>query len=260
MSTDFVSIHEEYAQLRDHPIRRRFRYRYLIVAIISFSAVIATGITGFWRWAFAKELYGPAVLWQWISPAFWAAVVFLLLGAAALLIYISLRKSEVQTSPIGITIQKRRNLNLIPWDSISDIHISSVQYGLLRLVWAEKTELMITTKDGKKEKIDERFEDFNTLISTVKKHVYPTLLDRYKRDFNLGEPINFGPLMLTSQGILNGRKMTRWSEIDRIRVRHGRIEIFAFENTRGPRLSIPTHKIPNIDLCVQLMYQLGPVK
>jgi len=70
--------------------------------------------------------------------------------------------------------------------------------------------------------------------------------------------MKFGPIVLTSQGIINGRKALRWQDIGKIQLNRGRLDLHPIEGTQGARFSFPSHKIPNIDLCLQILYHFGP--
>jgi hypothetical protein len=70
--------------------------------------------------------------------------------------------------------------------------------------------------------------------------------------------VQFGPIILTPQGVINGRKALRWQDIGEIQLVKGRLELHPIKEMRRSKFSFPSHKIPNIDLCLQILQYFGP--
>jgi len=246
------------SNLQAHRIRGVILLRLLILALIGLLGMLAIFSVGIWRWQYAANHFGPAVIWRWIAPALFPALALGLISTAALIHFLKIRRIEVQTSPMGITLRKGRKLYTILWKEVELIHTFSIQYGIPGLIWARKMEIVLQLKNGRRITFNQTLEDIEILINMVKHYIYPTLFRNLQLAFNQGEPIRFGPLILTSKGILNGRKVLRWQDIGQIRLHQGKLQLQPISNSRGPKFAIQAHKIPNVDLCIQLLHQLGP--
>lgn len=243
--------------LQVHLIRSQIRLRNVVFLIFSVLGFLITFAVGIWRWQFALQYYGPASIRNWITPVFWFLFFFIILSTVAFLNLRRFRGVELQISPSGLVIQKRKMLEAIKWRDVSRIRASFVRYGLFGLSWGRKTELEIITEDGRRHRFNQSVEAIESLVELTKRYVYPILFTKYRESFNQGEPLNFGPLILTSEGILNSRKALRWKDLGKIKLNEGSLHLKPFENIDGPNLSVAAHKIPNIDLCLQLIRHMA---
>jgi hypothetical protein len=211
-----------------------------------------------WQWQKTISNFGPAALMRWIAIPFWATLFFSVLSIFSFVLLRRTRQRELQVSNMGLTIRRGKNLKSIAWDDIAHIHTVLERFGIFGISWGEKTEIHLVNSDGGEFKFNQSYERIDELIEEIKHFVYPRLLEQYRLAFNRGEPISFGPLILTSDGILNGRKALRWKDLKAIKMESGSLKLRPFENSDGPRFSIPAHKVPNIDLCIQLINHLSP--
>lgn len=253
-----IRLDQDYSRLQIYRIRNAILLRYLGLSIIGFIGMLVLIIIGLWRWRFVMTNFGPAVLWRWINPFIFGTVGFVLVMIVGILLLVRNARQEIQLSPMGITWRKGRKLEVFRWDEIKYIFFNSVHYGILDFTWANKTEVVLHLQNGRQLKINQAFGDIVTLAETLKYYVYPQMFEKIRIAFNQGEPMHFGPLTLTSQAILNGRKALRWQDIGKVELQRGVLQIQPIEQSRGPQFSFPVHKIPNVDLCIQILSHFGP--
>jgi hypothetical protein len=258
MTIKSVPLNLDYSKLQTYHVRDVIILRYLILAILGVLGELVIILIGLNRWRFVLTNFGPAVVWRWISPFLWVGLGFGLLGTIALTLLLRTNRQEIQISPEAFTWRKGRNLSVHRWEDIQNIFITSIRYGILDFEWAKKTEVILHLDTGKRIRINQVFENIERLVDTIKKYVYPIMFERFRHKFNNGEPLAFGPLLLTTQGVLNGRKTLRWQDIGEILVDRGSLWLRPIDSSGSSQLSIPTQKIPNIDLCVQLLHHFGP--
>jgi hypothetical protein len=248
---------EDKPDVRIHRIQRGVHTRSLLFLILSLSgALVSVGVL-VWQWRKAILSFGPAALFRWISLPALATLVFLILVILAFISYNRTRHGEIQVSNAGLIINRGKKRETINWGQVIQIRTNIVRYGFLDMSWARKTEIHLVTEDASEHKIDQAFENLDELIEVIKKMVYPRLMGEYLSGFNRGEPISFGQLVLTSDGLLFRRKAMRWRDMGTAKVEKGYLQLNSLGGRKGPRLSIPAHKIPNVDLCVEIISQLS---
>jgi hypothetical protein len=252
-----IRLDQDYSKLQTYRIRNTILIRYLCLTLLGLVGMVVTIIIGVWRWWYVMTHFGPAVLWRWLHPILWIAIGLGVLGGTGLYLLLHTSQQEIQLSPMGITWKKRRKLSVFCWEDIEKIYITSVQYGILDFAWASKTEVLLQLQEKKRLKISQTFEDIEKLVDTIKHYIYPLMFEKFRKAFNQGEPVQFGPVVLTSQGVLNGQKAFRWQDIGKIELQKGRLELHAIEETGASKFSFPAHKIPNIDLCLQILHHFG---
>jgi hypothetical protein len=255
---DSIPLDTDYSNLESFRIRKPILVRYLILSCIGFLGMFAFITIGFLRWRFAMNHFGPAAVWRWITPPLWGVIGLGLFGLVSLILRFRTSQLEIQLTPMAITYRKGRNLKVYRWDEVNRMYITSIRYGILKLSWSRKTEALLHFHNGQRLKINQAFERIETLMDSVKRYVYPIMFSRYRNAFNRGESIPFGPLVLTPQGIMNGRKIVRWQELTKIDLQGGFLQLQSTQNSRGKKYTIPVHRIPNIDLCIQLLQHFGP--
>lgn len=249
---------ESGSDVRIHRIRKGVYTRSLLFLLLSLGGgLVSIGVL-IWQWRKAILSFGPAALSRWITLPAGATLITLILVIFTFISYNRVRNGEIQVSSSGLKIIRGKRGKTIGWDDMIQIRTNVVRYGFLDLSWAKKTEIHLLTKDGGEHKIDQAFEDLDELIEVIKQTVYPRLMEEYLSAFNRGEPITFGQLVLTSDGLLYGRKALRWNVMGPARVEKGYLQISSIDGRKGSRFNIPAHKIPNIDLCIEIMSQLSP--
>ncbi len=209
------------------------------------------------RYLYTLQTYGPARLWPHTAPFIAAALAALGLALVSAVRALRTAGYQVQIQRAGLIIQRGRRQRRIRWGEIASLRQSAVRYALPQPLWKARAELELTLDDGQRLVIDQRLEDFALLTQAIKAHLYPHLLQRYRQAFNRGEPIPFGPLLLTQQGLLNGKRALKWDEIGQVEVRHGRLIVRPWEKSAGRGFSVPTERVPNFDLCLQWIRQLS---
>jgi hypothetical protein len=257
MDSELVSLDTDYSNLQTYQIRDIVILRFIVLSILGFLGLLVIFLIGFSRWKYALTNFGPAVIWRWISPTLWIGIGFGLLGIVALVLLLRVGRQEIQISPESFTWRKGRKLQVYPWKAIQGVYVTSVSYGILDFAWARKTEIVLEMEEGKHLSINQTFENIEKLLENIKRHVYPIMFERLKNNFQQGEPLSFGPLLLTSQGVLNGRKPLRWQDIGKISLEQGSLRFQPVEGSEGPKFTIPVHKIPNFELCLQLLHHFG---
>jgi hypothetical protein len=199
-----------------HPVKLELLRTYLAVTALGLSGAVAAFTWAIFRWFFAYHHFGPAVVGRWTTPALLLSLVLAAIGAIGLILYLSARSYRVTTNEVGVLITKRNHTVSIPWEEIEFVRSSS----------------------------------------TVKANLYPRYLTRYRQHLNQGQSIDFGPVQLTPNGIVFGRKECHWSALEGVSLARGRLTITVNTGPRMKSYSIPARKIPNSDLCAQLIQNI----
>jgi hypothetical protein len=244
-------------ELQVHRIRAVVILRYLTLSVLAVVGILVSIAFGVLRWQHALRNYGPASLWRWVTPALFFLALSIIIVIASLVMLLRTRRIELQLSSAGLCIQNGKKIDILRWGDVTQLQTSFVRYGILGLEWGVKTDLLIITEDKKRYRFNRAYEEIDSLVESTKQFVYPILLDKYRQSFKLGEPLTFGPLILTSEGVLNGRKALRWKDIGKIQLKQGILQVQPHENVPSPKLAVPARKIPNIDVCLQFIHHLG---
>ena len=239
-----------------HPVKLELRRTYLAVTMLGFIGAIAAFAYAIYRWYFAYHHFGPAVVGRWTTPALILALVLAAIGAIGLILYMSARRYRVITNETSLQIRKRNHAVSIPWEEIEFVRSSSIRYGVAKFEWGNRSTLWVHTSNGQVFRFVNNLMDFNSLAETIKANLYPRYLTRYRQDLNQGQSIDFGPIQLTPNGIVFGRKECHWSALEGVSLARGRLTITMKDGKQMKSYSIPARKIPNSDLCAQLIQNI----
>ena len=243
--------------LREHRTRQGIPRVYALAGWMAVAVSLAAALFAIGRALFAYQAYGPLAVERWFAPSAYASAGFLISGAAILFLGRGRGGRIVYLHERGLSIQRGRKGSAIHWGDIRQVHARSVRYGLGRWPAGRQDSLVLVTRDGRRFHLDQSLSDYDALAETVKRNVYPPLLDAYTRAFNHGQEIPFGPLRLTREGIQNGRKTLLWPNVAQARLERGWLEALPTDRRAGPRLRFPVRSIPNVDLCLQLIQELS---
>lgn len=242
--------------ISEHRLRRELSIIYSALAIIGLIGTAISCILAVWFWLFAYRHYGPAAIVRWTTPALWTATGFALVALIGLISFWRSRGLRVCLYDLGMIYQRGRQEEILLWDQIIQIHTAAVRYGLSSLAWGAQTTLELHTDDNRLVRLNHALTDLSSLAETIKRNVYPNLLAEYRRDLNQGVAINFGPLLLTLKGVQQGQQFIRWQDISQITLGRGLLLITPHEHDQGTKMRIPANRVPNVDLCVQLIEHL----
>ena len=239
-----------------HPVKLVLRRTYLAATLLGFIGGIAAFAWTIFRWYFAYHLFGPAVVGRWTKPALILSLVIAAIGAIGLILYLGARDYRVITNAEGVQIWKRNRAISIPWEDIEFVRSSSIRYGVMKFEWGNRSTLWIHISNGQIFRFANNLMDFNNLAETVKANLYPGYIGRYRQDLNQGQSIDFGPIQLTPNGIIFGRKECHWSALKGVSLARGHLTISVKDGKRMKSYSIPARKVPNSDLCAQLIQNI----
>jgi hypothetical protein len=244
-------------QTGQHRLRPLLRLAYPVLGLTGLLATLALWALAAWRWFFAYSTYGPALVWRVTLPLALLSLITLTLGLVGVLARIRLAPLVVTTYERGLTVRRGRRGKLIRWELVRYLRTAAVRYGFSGMNWGRRASITLALDSGEKFRFTTALTDIDGLIATVKGNVYPRLLDDYTREFNQGQPLGFGPLLLSTQGVQRGRKRLEWVNLGRASLENGRLVLTPRSGADGSKIRIEAGRIPNVDLCLQFIQQLG---
>jgi hypothetical protein len=243
--------------IRIHRARHGLRRGYAIFGILAALGTLVAAILAVWRWGYAYQHFGPAVVGRWATPYAATAGGFALLALFGLTRLLRLRSTVVGTFRHGIVCRNGRRNRAIPWRDIRLTFTTALSYPALGLGRRGRQELLLVLQDGEKVRLDSRLEDIDELAETVKEHVYPELLAEYTDLFARGHDLSFGPLRLSHRGVHRGRQEIAWPELGEVKFDRGRLVVASKAGSDRLTIRTPAHQVPNVELCAQLIERFG---
>jgi hypothetical protein len=236
-------------------------HRRRVLAWVGLAASLGAGIisasAGGYRWYLATTQYGPAVVGRWSTPWFIAAAAFAGLGLTIAILLWRSRRLEVGLYGAGLTYQRGRRRLMVPWQDIQRLHASAVRYGIFGLIWGGEMQVRLDLKGGQQVRLTRTLADLPDLVEKIKRNIYPHLLANYTRAFNQGQALEFGPLTLNGDGVARSGRLLPWVDLASADLDRGVLRLTPAQGASARRMRIPAHQIPNFDVCLQLIQNLG---
>ncbi len=244
--------------LAEYHAKRVLRLRAGIVATFGLSLAIVCVAMGVWAGLFALQNYGVAAVGRWITIWAEAAGILGLAGLWACWRLIGLRNEWVRLYSKGLAVRARSATRFVPWEAIREIRVEAIRFGLPVFGARQEAALSLRFNDGGGMRLTQDLEGFDLVLQRTKEEVYPRLLNEYSQAFNAGSEIAFGPLRLSDSGLATRRSTIPWNDLRSVDLDHGSLRISGGVDGRQANASIRAARVPNVDLCLQLIRQLGP--
>lgn len=239
--------------LSQHRLNPNIERRVVFLLIASLVVALMAVLWSMYRWYFAFARFGPAVVWRWSGPAIGIALLALLLAAYSGLFLIRNRKRQLIMTPQGLLQTNGNDRRALGWSAVASIRTAAARYTLIRREQRAQPRISLRTLDGQTLKLSPHLTGLAEAQQIIKQNIYPAAMNRYRERMKAGQPLEFGPLQLTRQGIAYRGRSEPWQHFHDVKLENGRLLIEFRGAGRGRKFSIPAARIPNIDLCVQLL-------
>jgi hypothetical protein len=148
------------------------------------------------------------------------------------------------------------------------VRTSSIRYGLPGFPRQREADLVVEYEKApsgnpnpaagsRSVRLPHTLGDLEGLGASVKARVYPLLLEAYSASFNRGRPVEFGNVHLTKEGIRVHKQVLPWKSLSEAGVARGDLVLRGAPSSGTTLLRIPAHRVPNVELCLQLIQYLG---
>jgi len=238
-------------------IRKKTRRLWLVLGagltgLGALACLVAAGLA-----LLALTRYGPAVLAPWTSPWLFSSSSLLALGGAALLHTAWLETRYVSPTRRGLAHRLRVRSGFLAWEDVQAVYAGTVRYGFGRWTWGRRGLLRLVNRQGNRLTLPATLAGLDRVAAHAKARAYPALLADGRERFNRGEGLAFGPIRLDRSGLVLARRAVKWEELDSVTVDGGILRLTIRRTDRLRTYQFPVWKIPNFDLCLQILTHLG---
>lgn len=231
-----------------YQVRNRLRLlQWAALLVGGVGGLVAAGI-GLQRWLLAYTHYGPAVIWRWSVPWFATALA---LSPALLLGLLSIwraRRTWIALYPSGLVYREGRREASLPWPEIQSLRTVGSMFG-----GGQPAALVIEATDDRRLRLTRDLIEFEDLVRRIKEQVYPRMHKALAQSFNRGQPLQFGPVYLDRHGLAVQHQRLTWEQVGSAELAGGYLRIQPVNGSRRPVVRLPASRVPNVDLCLQMI-------
>jgi len=242
---------------RVHRVRRTLRRDTMLAAVGLAAGAVLAWTYGAYRAFLAYTEYGPLLVGRWLTAPLVVGLAFALAALWAAGRAWRTSRLRIRLHEHGLAIIRGRRGRALVWGEILALWSHAERTGFPGLAGSRRLRLEVQATDGRRLRLDDSLEAFEALAAAVKGHVYPPLLESYTHAFNEHRPLAFGPITLSQAGIEESdRTRLTWNEVQGARLDTGRLLIQTTRPGRQSARSLPADRIPNVELCAQLIQEI----
>ncbi len=246
--------------LQEYHIHRNLVRLQAFLTIFSLLLLIGSLGAALYAWYFAIVKYGPAAIWNWVRIPLLTAAISLPMLFIFLSQWNRLSQIRVRIHTRGIQVQQRKKRISIPWETILSIHTSSTRYGIGGIIWKRKNRLkLFSARIRRAIMLNDDIANFEELVRTIKTNIYPRLGAEADRLLAAGQVIDFGPIQPEKSMLTVNRKVFPWDKVNSVEIENGYLYLSITGEKRSHNFKIPTSRIPNLDLCLQIIRRLSGI-
>ena len=132
---------------------------------------------------------------------------------------------NVQVYSDGLVSTTRQGTDIFRWDQIIGAWQSVTRHYRNGIYTGTTHTYTIQGADGRKAVFNDALRNVEKLGDAIQKQTFSYLFPRAVASFMAGQPLNFGKLTISQQGVSNGRETVLWGEIKQFRLHQGVISI-----------------------------------
>ncbi|HNB52963.1 MAG TPA: hypothetical protein PK530_13525 [Anaerolineales bacterium] len=234
-----------------YPSRAMNREDFLLY-LVALALPVGLLAYGLWEVYLGYVQFGPAAMVAWGQPWFIASAIFALPLFLLTVRAVILARREVLVAEQGLILHGVAKKPLA-WKNLHGIAVEDVRYHLFTLPLRTRRRLYLYPTAGRPLTLDDRFRDLPGLAETIKTRLYPLLLPDLRKQLQTDQWVYFGPIRFTRKEFDTGTQTLPWDQINSLRAHAGFLLV---ERTDRAPLRLPTAKIPNVELLLQLVEEL----
>ncbi len=153
----------------------------------------------------------------------------------------------------GMAYQQGTRVQTYRWEDFTSLVIDPVKPGLTA-TRGSRLVIRLRLKSGTRLYIGPAVQEMDQLCEEIRSRLNPIWNSAAETALQRGEMVNFGPLAVNRlQGITWRGRSIHWEDLEKIVIGDGRLVIHS-KNRQTPQFaSLPTRKIPNLDVFAWLV-------
>jgi hypothetical protein len=240
------------------PVNNWNRIGNLLMALLMLVGSCLVFLYGIYDASVAVRKHGLAVLEDKLFFPLVIAGAMLLLGSlGGWGAYVNWNKG-ISVHEKGFALHTRHGVQIWKWEDITFFWTASARlyYGIYI---GTLHKYFLRDKQGRRLVLSNLFKDVEKLSRLIEQAIFSRLYEQAADQYNQGQKVVFGPLVVSKAGIQIGKKYFPWQEVSRVTVQQGILKISKKGKWLGGA-STSISAIPNVQVLLSILDQLVGVK
>ncbi len=242
------------------PLRKLHRWAALILAVISLAGSIGVLVYGMYLADISWQRYGAAVVGETLFwPLVFAAGLFLLSIVFAWITYANWGKA-IALYQNGFAYNHPGGLQSWRWKDVASLRMAVTRHDLFGINTGATHVYSVENRNGSRFVLNDSLCRVEELARVIEEKTFLSLFEQAAQQYNAGQTLTFGPVLVNKTGIQINKKNYAWGEIQPVTVRRGYLHIARKEGGLFSGAKTALASIPNLRVLLSIINQVIRVK
>ncbi len=241
-----------------YPVSKWNRWGSLVGGLVFFFGGILLGLLGVFYAYSQAQRYGPAVFMNNLWAPLLFAGISILLGVFGLWsAYANWNKAVVLYNE-GFAYNDRKGLQIWRWTDVAQLFVSITRHYTNGIYTGTTYVYTVQKADGTKLSFDNKYgkNEIPQLGQALQEVTHLIQYNRAAEAYNAGQLVVFGPVAISKEGMMVGKKTYPWAEIAKVSLNNGMLSIAKKGGGWFSGASAPVSSIPNLSALLAMIDQV----
>lgn len=243
-----------------HPVRKVTRIGNLGLLLLLLAGAAGVFLFGVYDAYQAYQRHGPAMIADRLTgPAIFALVLALLGLWAGWGLYANWKKGAAVYEN-GFAYRDRKGLRFWRWGEVASMRSAITRHYTNGIYTGTTHVYTLHNRQGEKLVLADQLNKVEDLAKAVEEGIFPLLYEQAARQYNNGETLAAGPVLVNRGGIQIGKKNYPWTEVEQISIHQGFLKVSKKGGGWFSGASASVSAIPNLRVLLSIINQVVGVK
>ncbi len=245
---------------RYFPVKNIRRVGNLVAFFVFLLGAAAVFLWGVYDTSTAYQAHGLAVIDDHlVVPTIIAAVLFLLGVWGGWSAYADWNRGAALYEK-GIVVRDRHGMQPWRWEEIISL-TSAVTRHYTNGIYTGTTHVYtLYNQQNKRLTLNDALGKVEELAKAIEEGSFPFLYERLALQYNSGQPVTFGPVAISKNGIQVGKKVFPWTDVKEVSLNQGFLKVSKKEGGWFSGANAAASTIPNLHVLLSIINQVVGVK
>jgi hypothetical protein len=242
------------------PVKKWNRWGSLAVLIIFLTAALVVLLFGIYNTYIAYQKHGPAMIEDKLTTPLVIAFILFSLGLlAGWRAYVHWTMGVV-VHERGFAYNDRKGFRVWHWEDLISMTSAITRHYTNGIYTGTTHVYTFINRQNQRLVISDSISGVEALAKSIDENIYPMLYAHAAEQYNAGQEITFGPVMISKAGIAINKKTYPWTEVKEVSIQRGFLKVSKKDGGWFSGASAATGVIPNLRVLLSIINQVVGLK
>jgi hypothetical protein len=204
----------------------------------------------------AFQQHGTSLIDDALGVPLVIAVILFLVGIlAAWVTHVNWEKAAVVYER-GFAYSDRKGVQTWSWDQVASMTSAITRHYTNGIYTGTTHTYTLLDRQNRRLVLSDSIRKVEQLAKVIEEGIFPLLYQHAADQYNLGQPLNFGPVTISKTGITIGKKNYAWVDVKQVTIRQGFLKIAKADGGWFSGASAMVSAIPNLRVLSAILQQV----